>query len=43
MDAARQEVQQRADIARALLDKLPDIPAREALVGLCDLVTTRTS
>jgi heptaprenyl diphosphate synthase len=43
MDTARQEVQQRAETARALLDKLPDIPARAALVGLCDLVTTRTS
>jgi heptaprenyl diphosphate synthase len=43
LDAARSEVQQRAESARALLDKLPDISARAALVGLCDLVTTRTS
>ncbi len=43
MDAARGEVRQRAESARALLDRLPDIPARAALVGLCDLVTTRTS
>jgi heptaprenyl diphosphate synthase len=43
MELAREEVQRRADAARALLDSLPDIPAREALVALCDLVTTRTS
>ena len=43
MDAARADVRQRAENARALLDRLPDIPARSALVGLCDLVTTRTS
>jgi heptaprenyl diphosphate synthase len=43
MDVARAEVRRRADAARALLDQLPDIAAREALVGLCDLVTTRTS
>jgi heptaprenyl diphosphate synthase len=43
MDAARADVRQRSDKARALLDQLPDIPARAALVGLCDLVTTRTS
>ena len=43
MDVARAEVQRRAEAARALLDELPHIAAREALVGLCDLVTTRTS
>ncbi len=43
IDAARAEVQQRAEAARALLDSVPDIPARDALLGLCDLVTTRTS
>ena len=43
MDVARAEVRRRADAARALLDDLPDIAARDALVGLCDLVTTRTS
>jgi heptaprenyl diphosphate synthase len=43
MDAARAHVVERAEKARALLDQLPDIPARAALVGLCDLVTTRTS
>jgi geranylgeranyl pyrophosphate synthase len=43
MELARAEVEGRADAARALLDTLPDIPARDALVALCDLVTTRTS
>jgi heptaprenyl diphosphate synthase len=43
MDLARAEVGQRAQSARALLDVLPDIPAKQALTGLCDLVTTRSS
>jgi heptaprenyl diphosphate synthase len=43
MDVARAEVRRRAEAARGLLDQLPDIAARDALVGLCDLVTTRTS
>ncbi len=43
MDLARAEVFRRADAARALLVGLPDIAAREALIALCDLVTTRTS
>jgi heptaprenyl diphosphate synthase len=43
MDAARAEVARRTDAARALLADLPDIPAREALASLCDLVTTRTA
>jgi heptaprenyl diphosphate synthase len=43
MDVARAEVRRRADAARSLLEQLPDIAAREALVGLCDLVTTRSS
>ncbi len=43
LDQARAEVQRRTDAARALLETLPDIPARQALVELCDLVTTRTS
>ncbi len=43
MDEARFEVRRRAESARALLERLPDVPARVALVGLCDLVTTRTS
>ena len=43
LDQARAEVQRRTDAARALLETLPEIPARQALVELCDLVTTRTS
>jgi heptaprenyl diphosphate synthase len=43
MDVARAEVARRAKAARALLAGLPDIPAREALMSLCELVTTRTT
>jgi heptaprenyl diphosphate synthase len=43
MDQARAEVGRRADEARALLQTLPDIPARDALMTLCDIVTTRTA
>jgi heptaprenyl diphosphate synthase len=43
MQLAQQEVTRRAESARGLLDGLPDIPARQALVALCDLVTNRTS
>jgi heptaprenyl diphosphate synthase len=43
MTKARLEVQRRADAARFLLRSVPDIPARQALLGLCDLVTTRSS
>lgn len=43
LDQARTEVQRRTDSARALADTLPDVPARQALYQLCDLVTTRTS
>ncbi|MET9019862.1 polyprenyl synthetase family protein [Actinopolymorpha sp. NPDC004070] len=42
MDQARAIVQQWADEARATLRYLPDIPARDALAGLCDLVVSRT-
>ncbi|MEQ4208101.1 polyprenyl synthetase family protein [Actinopolymorpha sp. B17G11] len=42
MDQARAIVQQWADEARATLPSLPDIPARDALAGLCDLVVSRT-
>ena len=31
-----------AERARAMLDALPDVPAREALATLCDLVLART-
>ncbi len=40
---ARAQVQRRTDAARALANTLPDLPARQALLELCDLVTTRTS
>ncbi len=43
LEQARKVVQARTDAARALLETLPDVPARQALVELCDLVTTRTS
>jgi heptaprenyl diphosphate synthase len=42
MDQARAIVQRWADDARATLDSLPAIPARDALAGLCDLVVSRT-
>ncbi len=42
MTQARAIVQQWADDARATLVGLPDIPARRALAGLCDLVVSRT-
>lgn len=41
MDEARAIVQREADAARALLEKLPDIPARAALATLCDVIATR--
>jgi heptaprenyl diphosphate synthase len=40
---ARADVRRRADTARALLEDLPDVPARRALHELCDLVVTRTA
>jgi len=43
MTEARAVVQRRADQARALLAAMPDIPARRALEGLCELVVTRSS
>lgn len=43
LELARQEVQRRTDSARALAESLPDVPARQALFELCDLVTTRSS
>ncbi len=43
LEEARAEVQRRADAARALTELLPDVPARQALHELCDLVTTRTA
>ena len=41
MDEARAVVQAEADAARALLDKLPDTPARAALNIICDTLATR--
>jgi heptaprenyl diphosphate synthase len=41
MAEARSVVQAEADAARALLDKLPDQPAREALRAICDTLATR--
>jgi heptaprenyl diphosphate synthase len=42
MAESRAIVQRWADDARATLVGLPDIPAREALASLCDLVVSRT-
>jgi heptaprenyl diphosphate synthase len=41
MSEARAHVQAEADAASALLATLPDIPARAALLALCDTVATR--
>jgi heptaprenyl diphosphate synthase len=43
IDQARSEVRRWADEARALLEPLPDVPARAALEALCDQVVTRTT
>jgi len=43
MDEARAYVHADADAARALLEKLPQQSAREALEALCDTVATRLS
>ena len=43
MNEARAVVQDEADAARALLDKLPDTPARAALNAICDTLATRLS
>ena len=43
MDEARAVVQDEADAARALLDKLPDTPARAALNAICDTLATRSA
>jgi heptaprenyl diphosphate synthase len=42
MDQARATTRRYADEARAMLAGLPDIPARDALYALCDLVHSRT-
>ncbi|MPZ61779.1 MAG: polyprenyl synthetase family protein [Propionibacteriales bacterium] len=43
MNEARAEVERRAEQARELLAKLPDVPARDALADMCDLVVHRTT
>ena len=43
IEQSREEVRQRAESARALLDPLPPSPARDALEELCDTVVTRSS
>lgn len=43
MDEARAYVRAESNAARALLDKLPEQPARAALEALCDAVATRLS
>ena len=43
MDEARATTRGYADAARSELAHLPDVPARQALEALCDLVTDRTS
>jgi heptaprenyl diphosphate synthase len=42
MEQARATTRGYADTARAVLADLPDVPARQALEALCDLVTERT-
>jgi len=42
MERARADLQRWADEARQVLAPLPDIPARQLLEGLCDIVVTRT-
>ena len=43
MDAARADLRRWADIARAEVAGLPDVPARRAFEIMCDFVTERTS
>ncbi|HEX6194399.1 MAG TPA: polyprenyl synthetase family protein [Jiangellaceae bacterium] len=43
MRDAREQVQNWADDARAVLEPLPDIPARRALEAMCDQAVTRTT
>jgi heptaprenyl diphosphate synthase len=42
LDEARATAMTYADRARRMLTELPDVPARAALAGLCDLVVART-
>jgi heptaprenyl diphosphate synthase len=43
MDAARAELRRWADDARAVVEPLPDVPAKEGLRALCDIVVSRIS
>ena len=43
MDESRREVRRWADLAREELLMLPDVPARAALLDICDAVVTRTT
>ena len=43
LDDARTEVARRADVARAHLAPLPEGPAKDALLALCDTVITRSA
>lgn len=43
MDRARETLASYADVAAALLDELPDVPAREALALLAEFVVARTA
>jgi len=43
MERSRADLQRIVDEARSDLLKLPDTPARAALLSLCDFVLTRTA
>jgi heptaprenyl diphosphate synthase len=43
MELARADLQTWADHARSVLRPLPDVPARDVLARLCDVVVERTS
>ena len=43
LEAARTEVQRRAEAAKERLVRLPDSPARDALHELCDRIVSRSS
>ncbi len=42
MRAARFDVQRWADDAKAVLEPLPDVPAKDVLMSICDAVVSRT-
>ena len=43
LEAARAEVNRRAEVARGYLSRLPEGPARDALSALCDQVVSRST